>query len=367
MEPESLPPRAEPNRRRAVTVLAVLGAVVLASLWPLAWARSNGGAGALLGAGYDAPSRPLVDREVPGATRFGSLGHDGQQFYVVARHPFDPHAAVELLDSPAYRYRRILFPAAAGALAPNGGMALVWAMLGLSLAGVALGAWAVSRYPDAPLWLPLVVGVTPGVGVALALSLSDALATGFALAAVAGALRRRWAWMTVALVAGALTRETVVLVALGLVFTAGMPRRWRIGALAAPALAAGGWAVWSAAQLGGDAGKGAAQFAPPLVGWVQSTGSPKGVALGLGLLVLLVVGARHTWRSDRGVSMVLALHAALMACLATDVTVSWLNTTRVVAPVTALAVWAVVARPALADEPEPAALAATVPQGALAS
>ncbi|MBX3285081.1 MAG: hypothetical protein KF703_07035 [Actinobacteria bacterium] len=342
---------APPSRRHLAVVAAVLGAVVLASMWPLAWARSNGGVDALLGAGADSTARPLIDREVPGAVRFASLGHDGQQFYVVARHPFDPAAAAPLLDSPTYRVRRIAFPALAGALAPHGGPRLVWAMLAVSLGGVALGAWAVSRFPDAPPWLPLVVGVTPGVGVALALSLGDALATGFALAAVAAALRHRWAWMTVALVAGALTRETLLLVAVGLVFTAAMPWRWRAAALAVPALAIGAWVAWSTQQIGASSMQGAAQFSLPLLGWIRSTSRPWGLALGLGLLVLLVVGARHTWRTDRGVSVVLGLHAALMACLATDVTVSWLNTTRVAAPVTALAVWAVVARGAPAEEP----------------
>lgn len=334
---------AAPVRRR-LAVLAVLGAVALASLWPLAWAHRNGGVDALLGAGADSTARPLIDREVPGAVRFASLGHDGQQFYVVARHPFDPAAAAPLLDSPTYRVRRIGFPALAGALAPNGGTRLVWAMLAVSLAGVALGAWAVSRFPDAPPWLPLVVGVTPGVGVALALSLGDALATGLALAAVAGALRRRWGWMTLALVAGALTRETLLLVALGLVCSAAMPWRWRAAALGLPTLAIGSWVLWSTQQIGASSMQGAAQFSLPLLGWARSTSRPPGLALGLGLLVLLAIGAVHTWRSDRGVSVVLALHAALMACLATDVTVSWLNTTRVAAPVTAVAVWAVVAR-----------------------
>lgn len=348
MDDAATPPVAPSSRR--LTVVVVLAAVALASLWPLAWARSNGGVDALLGAGADSTARPLVDREVPGAVRFASLGHDGQQFYVVARHPFDPAAAAPLLDSPAYRVRRIGFPALAGVLAPNGGQRLIWAMLAVSLAGVALGAWAVSRFPDAPPWLPLVVGITPGVGVALTLSLGDALATGFALAAAAAALRRRWAWMTVALVAGALTRETLLLVALGLVFTAAMPWRWRAAALGLPAAAIGSWALWSTAQIGQSSLKGAAQFSLPLLGWVQSTSRAPGLALGLGLLVLLAVGAARTWRTDRGISVVLALHAALMACLATDVTVSWLNTTRVAAPVTALAVWAVVARGAPAEQ-----------------
>ncbi|MEZ5179022.1 MAG: hypothetical protein R2746_12335 [Acidimicrobiales bacterium] len=194
------------------------------------------------------------------------------------------------------------------------------------------------------------MGVTPGVGVALALSLGDALATGFALAAVAAALRHRWAWMTVALVAGALTRETLLLVAVGLVFTAAMPWRWRAAALAVPALAIGSWVLWSTQQIGAPRCR-----APP------SSPSPPRLdplhepAVGPGPRAGPARAARgrcpphvaHRSRRGRGARP----DAALMACLATDVTVSWLNTTRVAAPVTALAVWAVVARGAPAEEP----------------
>ena len=48
---------AAPVRRR-LAVLAVLGAVALASLWPLAWAHRNGGVDALLGAGADSTPAP---------------------------------------------------------------------------------------------------------------------------------------------------------------------------------------------------------------------------------------------------------------------------------------------------------------------
>ncbi len=332
--------------RRAAVLGAVLLAVALAALWPLGWAHANHGSEALLGAGTHGPSSALISKEVPDAPRFGSLGHDGQQFYAVARHPFDPAASRDQLDSPAYRYRRILLPALAGLVAPNGGRALVFALLGVSLAGVALGAWAVSRFPGGPAWLPLVVGITPGVGVALALSLGDALATGLALAAIAGALRRRWAWMTLALVAAALTRETLVLVAFGLLWTPGMPTRWKAASIAAPLGVAGTWAVWSAHALGTPMLGGSGQIGLPLVGWLQSTGSPQGQLLGLLTMVVLAVGAWHTYRTDPGLSVVLGLHAVLMMCLADDVTTSWLNTTRVAAPVFAVAVWAIVRQPA---------------------
>ena len=343
-----------PRMRRGSVLAAVLIAVALAALWPAAWARSNHSAEALLGAGTKGPARELIARELPDAPLFDGLGHDGQQFYAVARHPFDPPAARDQLDSPAYRYRRILFPALAGTLAPNGGRALVFALLGVSLVGVALGAWATSRLPGAPSWLPVVVGLTPGVGVALALSLGDALATGFALAAVAASLRKRWAWMTVALVAAALTRETLILVAFGLLFTPGLPGRWKVASVLSPLAAAGSWALWSAHALGTPALDGSGQLGLPFVGWLQSTGTPQGQLVGLLTLVVLAVGAWNTRTSDRGVAIVLGLHALLMACLADDVTSSWVNTTRVAAPVFALAVWAIVRTPTATGDLSPA-------------
>ena len=342
----------------------MLLAVVAAALWPLAWAQTNGGLTSLLGVGVDGPARALVTAEIPEVALFGGLGHDGQQFYAVARHPFDPAAARDALDSPAYRYRRILFPAAAGALAPDGGRPLIVAMLGVSLLGVALAAWSVTRLPDSPAWLPLIVGVTPGVGVALTLSLADALATGLAVAAVVASTRRRWGWMTLALVAGVLTRETLLLVALGLACAAGMSLQRRLLTVGAPAAAAGLWALWSTSALGTAAGEGAGQFAPPLVGWLQSGDTTLGVLVGLGTALVVGLGS---WRlagsgsHDRGTAVVLGLHALLLLCLADDVTASWVNTTRVAAPVFPLAVWALVrqvepATPPAAAAPEPLAV-----------
>lgn len=348
-------------RRRGGVIAAIVVAVALAALWPAMWARSNHGAEAMLGAGTEGPSSALIDRELPSAPRFVGLGHDGQQFYAVARHPFDPPAARDQLDSPAYRYRRILFPAIAGVLAPGGGRTLVFTLLGVSLAGVALGAWATSRLPGAPAWLPIAVGLTPGVGVALALSLSDALATGLTLAAVAASLRQRWATMTIALIGAALTRETLLLVAVGLLLTPGLPTRWRVASVVAPFGIAGGWALWSAHALGTPLLEGSGQVGPPLLGWLQSDSSPRGLVVGILTTIVLAVGAWRTRYTDRAVSIVLGLHAALMACLATDVTTSWLNTTRVAAPVFALAVWSIVRSEPATSAIGPSAPTATLP------
>src|SRR5690606_33021270 len=150
-----------------------------------------------------------------------------------------------------------LLPAVAGALAPDGGYPLVYALLAVSLAGVALGAWSVSRFPGAPPWLPLVVGATPGVGVALALTLSDALATGLVLATLAAAFARRWGLVIIGLPAAALPRETLVLVGLGLALTPGLDLRRRLALVAVPSVVLAAWVGWSTRALGTSVSEGA--------------------------------------------------------------------------------------------------------------
>jgi hypothetical protein len=301
------------RRRRPAVLVASLLAVALAALWPLQWANTQGDLSAVLGAGIDGPAAPVLQRELPEAIRFGSFGHDGQQFYVVARYPLDPKAGARFLDSPAYRYRRILYPALAGVLAPDGGRRLVVALLAVALAGVLLAALATGLLPGAPSWLPLVVGVTPGVGVACALTLSDALATGLAMAAVAAAVHRRWPLTVGLLVAAALTRETLLLVALGLAVAPGLSRVQRLSTVAVPAIVVGLWAAWSAAAMDGDMAGGAGQVTVPLLGWIQSESSVRGLVVGLGSTVVLILGAVHARRwgpEGRAVAAVIALHAA---------------------------------------------------------
>ncbi|HMJ75631.1 MAG TPA: hypothetical protein VK507_06645, partial [Iamia sp.] len=127
---------------RRATVKIVLAAVLVALLWPLMWSAGEGSTDALLGAGVEGPARERIEQDIPDLFELRGIGHDGQQFYVIARHPFDPDAAGDSVDPHAYRYRRILFPLAARVVAPGGGRATIGAFLALSLVGVALGAWA---------------------------------------------------------------------------------------------------------------------------------------------------------------------------------------------------------------------------------
>lgn len=322
-------------------------AVALAAIGPIYRSVANHSFTAIIGEGVIGSAQPLLQREVPDLVMTNNLGHDGQQFYAIARHPFDPNASAPYLAGPVYRYRRILFPLLGWALAPHGGTRLIAALLVVGLVGVALSALSIGLMPGAPIWLPLVVGVTPGVIAATSLTLSDSLALGFTLAAFAAATRRHPGIVLTALVLGTLTRETVYLAALALVLTPGLSTRWRIAYLAVPVAVLGAWTVWVAHALGAGVGQSASdQFSFPFTGWIGA----KGGDLVIGLLsgIILVVGMVRT-RDDLPVFVYLGLLLVLFSVLSSDVTASWINTTRVVIAGIPLTVWAITRHPPAVD------------------
>ncbi|MEY2446906.1 MAG: hypothetical protein QOH79_382 [Acidimicrobiaceae bacterium] len=316
-------------------------AVALAGVWPVYRSVANHSFTAIIGAGVVGPSTPLIAREVPDVVVTPNAGHDGQQFYAVARHPFDPEASAPYLANPVYRYRRIVFPVLGWLFAPTGGTRLIAALLIVGLAGVALGAAAVSFLPGAPKWLPLTVGVTPGVVAALGLTLADSLALGFTLAAFAASARRRPPLVLVALVLAVLTRETALLAAIALAAAPDVSWRWRAAYVAVPAALLGAWVLWVSHVLGIPVNDGAAdQFSFPLVGWLHANSEGIGLFIAALLAALLVLGAVRT-QDTPAVCAYLGLLLVLFATLSPNVTVSWVNTTRAVIAGLPLAVWGI--------------------------
>src|SRR5712691_3435916 len=221
--------------------LIVVATVLLAGVWPAAWALRQGDISALVGPGVTGPSIELLAREVPGLVVGHNAGHDGQQFYAIARKPFDPRHTARYLTTPSYRYRRILFPLMGWALAPHGGRQLILALAAIGLMSVALSAASLRALPGSPPWLPLIVAGTPGVVASLMLGLSDTLALALTLVAFAAAAHRRWAVLVVALVLAALAKETAFLAASALALAPGLPGRAGLGGFAAAAIVLGGW------------------------------------------------------------------------------------------------------------------------------
>lgn len=152
-----------------------------------------------------------------------NLGYDGQYFHRIARNPFTSSQREfgTVLDRPAYRHQRIGYPLTSWVLSGGGRQALVpWVLIGVNLAAIAaLGYVAALLAQDAgqPAWWGFIPSLWPGLMVALAYDLSEALA----LAALALALllmrRERWVAATCALTAAGLTRETTLVLAIALV------------------------------------------------------------------------------------------------------------------------------------------------------
>jgi hypothetical protein len=329
--------------RRAVLWGCAAGALAL--VWPaMAVVHAGGQPSVLIGTGAKGPSLQLLEREVPDLVGYGNAGHDGQQFYAVARHPFEPELSAPDLANPAYRYRRIGFSFLGWVLAPHGGLRLILALAGIGVASVAAAGALLSRFPGAPRWLPLTAAVSPGVAASLLLTLADALVLALILGALAAGWHRRWPVVVGLLVAAVLTRETAMLATIALALTPGMPLRWRAATVALPGIALAGWSLWTAHALGVAVSDGSPnQLAFPLSGWLHSSDSAEGLFLGLLLMVVTFLGAvRATWPPVR---WYLGLTGVLMLVLADAVTASWVNTSRVAIATLPLAAWAITTSP----------------------
>lgn len=193
--------------------------VFIALSMQVAVAVNNGGVAALIRVGEDYPARAFIEEELGEIPLFPSDGHDGQASYVVARQPFGGDAT-PLLDVPAHRYLRWLYPALSGGfgvlppLATVFGLA-IWAAIGFGLAGLAL-AFIRDWDKELPRFIVLGVFLNVGLWLSVILSTPDALGLGLSLMAVA-TYKRRSHWMTVALLVSAvITKEQFLVFAIAL-------------------------------------------------------------------------------------------------------------------------------------------------------
>lgn len=342
----------------------VATAMLVAVIGPLFAVLGAGSFDALLSAGSEGPARQAVQAEIPDIHLVEGPGHDGQQFFVMALHPFDPQATEGAVRPLNYRYRRILYPALAGAAAPMGGRTLIASLFAVSLLGVAIGAWALGSLPGAPRWLPVAMAASPGVLAAVTRSLCDGLAAGLAIAAVATAQRRSWPATVALLTLAALTRETMLLVALGLAFTPQISRWTRVAVVAVPTLVLGGWVGWvdRVTTTATAAEGGREQLTLPFEGYLHSDVTLTSAALSAATFVLLVAAAWRARRSDPEIAVMMLLGAVLLSVVDEVVAWNWVNSSRVVTPFVPLAVW-VLAREGKAAEAQTDTMRSTAAVG----
>lgn len=333
-----------PSARRVIRCIVV--PVVIGALWLGLRVNALGDPTALLSNGAKNPANALIQREIPDAYTVPGIGFDGAQFYAIARGPFAWERTSHYLDVPSYRLRRILYPLGAGALAPGGGVPLVWTLALMSLLGIAIGGWWLDALPGAPPWLPLLMVLNPGVLWSLFASLCDALAAGLVLAAFGAMLTRRVRLAVVFLVLACLTRETSAVAALALAFTPGLSTRARAAVAVIPIVPVVLWSgavSWSlgtsffAQPVGGS-------FTLPFRGWVHNGSTPGEFVLVIAM-TLLVVAALARWRTaPLPVTLYLAATLGMLVCSAPVIMSQWIGTSRVMTAAIPLAVWVLAGR-----------------------
>ncbi len=150
-----------------------------------------------------------------------NLGHDGRLFFIAAHDPLilDADAYHELFERPVYRSQRVLLPVLAAPALLLGEWPLVWWMLIINLLSIGAGTFVTARIAEhlgSSPWLGLAFAVNPGIWAELNAGGSGALAWALASAAILALLRGRLRWSVAFLAAAALSREAMLLVAIGL-------------------------------------------------------------------------------------------------------------------------------------------------------
>jgi len=262
-------------KRPAVLALA---AVLAIWCWQLATVHFNyaGNWTALFCIAPEWPQPAFVASENLYKFPAGSLGYDGQMYHLIAHDPFMRRGAVAAMDDPALRYRRILVPASAWALALGRDSAVHFTYFAVVLGSIFLGVYWLARALEIqgrhPAW-GLMFVLMPGVLVSMDRMTVDvglaALTAGFVLYSDSS----RWKILLI-LVCAALTRETGLLLTLG--YGIFLLSRRRFGDsiwIAATALPAMIWYVYVRSQTAHEPPANMSTLIP-LGGWIERVVHP---------------------------------------------------------------------------------------------
>jgi hypothetical protein len=265
--------------------------------------------------------------------------HDGQAFGSLALDPLLAHperwAGADGRAQMAYRASRPLLGWLVAATSFGSAPIAAWTLVVWS--GIGIGVLAAAAYFLAAAWrrqadwAPLLLFL-PGVfGQILFPGLSDALATGLALAGVALWLERRDRWAVAALCLAALGRETTLLVPMALILAA--PSR-RTARLLLPLAVYAAWigVVWiRLGALPNQASQG--HLGLPFVGLAQAIPRWSWVAAA-GALSVAALAAAAWWRAPgREIRILVVLSALFALAMPYEVWRSW-DFARILLPVT---------------------------------
>jgi hypothetical protein len=184
----------------------------------------------------------------------GSEGYDGQFSYYIAIDPQPSQVAV-LLDVPAYRYQRILFPLISRLLGLGIASWIPWTMLITNLGAHWIGTWSVAQLLRArgiSEWFALTYGLWVGLIAPVGTGLNEPLAYALvALGLLAHSNGRRLAGPLLMGLAVFAKETTIVFLAAALLAELlGDRNRTSLVAYGAAAASIAGWQAWLFSEFG---------------------------------------------------------------------------------------------------------------------
>lgn len=240
-------------------------------------------------------------------TAAANYGHDGREFWVLARDPLLVSAQrdASMLDRPAYRAARIAYPAAAAPWGLFGDDALLVGLLVTNLIVVGVGTYfttLLALHVGAPPIASVFFAASPVVAVSVLLDLGDALSLAALVASIFLFLRGRVGWAMVAGVIAVLAKQPALLAIVAVAATSPtVSRRLRFSYVAVPLAAILIWTLYTIVRLG-DSGASVAEFTLPFFGYGHAVSTwfhdhlwPD-AGLGLALVPAAALVARRWWQ-----------------------------------------------------------------------
>ena len=272
-------------------------------------------------------------------------GHDGKFFFSQAMDPFyiEPHIHAIYLDRPTYRAQRMLYPTLASLGGALGAEATAWGLIIWNVlfvgAGTAITARLAVELGLSP-WFGLAFTLNPGMLIELTIDGAGILALAALMAAVLAAVQDKVILSSVALTVAALTRETMLLGAVGLGIYWLWQKRTIHPSLAAPFVAVTGWWLYVHWRLSDGLAQDTQALGVPLQGfieafqgWLSTPGSTLDLLIGTILMFAASALAVRAIMTPTLLGMAVAPFALLGWLLSEPVWERYFDSSRALAPI----------------------------------
>ena len=280
----------------------------------------------------------------------GGEGHDGKFFFIQASDPFylEPDENAFLLDRPTYRAQRMLYPTVAGGLGMFSPGVTAWMLVILNIVAVGAGTYLTSRVAMvlglSPLF-GLAFLINPGVFVSSVIDTAEVFAMVFLMAGILLAIERKHTSAAVLFTLSALSRETMLLCAIGWVFFELVHSRKVRWEMSLPFLAVGAWWLYLRVRIGNlaDGVQDVRALGAPFEGlanafqdWVSRPEKLDDLIVGLALVGIFVFFAYLAF-TRRSLIPLMAAGFGLVGILMVDeVWISYFDSSRALTPLITL-------------------------------